>query len=60
MIDICTFLKVSVESPRGLRAVLKEVYTSPPITEPDFYHPKPPPDDENELTLIEKKPEEKG
>ena len=52
--------KVSVESPRGLRAVLKEVYTSPPISEPDFYHPKPPPEDENELSLTEKKPEEKG
>ena len=53
---------MSVESPRGLRAVLKEVYTSPPISDRDFYHPKPSLDDEDEVKKPEElqKPEEKG
>ena len=51
---------MSVESPRGLRAVLKEVYTSPPISEPDFYHPKPSLDDEGEVSVIQKPECEKG
>ena len=34
-------LQVSVESPRGLRAVLKSVYSSPPISEKEFYTPRP-------------------
>lgn len=32
---------MSVESPRGLRAVLREVYSCPPISEPEYYSPKP-------------------
>ena len=33
--------QVSIESPRGLRAVLKHVYGSAPINEPEFYTPRP-------------------
>ena len=46
-------LQVSVESPRGLRSVLKHVYTSPPISELDFYTPRPALESENEDGEIE-------
>jgi hypothetical protein len=44
--------------------VLKEVYTCPPISELDYYSPKPSLDAENEVGVLkteeQKKTEEKG
>ena len=36
---ICAGVKISVEQPRGLRAVLKSVYNSPPLNDLTFYQP---------------------
>ena len=35
----CAGVKISVEQPRGLRAVLKSVYNSPPLNDLTFYQP---------------------